>query len=370
MHTPWVHTSPAQQVHVGAGAIGSMGEVLKALGIRRALLVTTEGRAASDGGRRVQKAIGRALADTLDTVVPHVPTTVVQEAAASARRVGADGLVSLGGGSAVDTAKAVGFVLEREAGTPGAGFADRPALPHVAVPTTLAGAAYTGRFALLDPGSRRSSVAEGPTMVPSAVLVDAEMTADLDGPDLAGSIAMAIAHAVETMWSPQSTPEALALAEAGLRAIVAAGPAAVAEPGDIERRATLVDAAVLCGRSRQSVGDGLHHALAHLIAARAGVSAGAVHAALLPGTARFTFDVVDQVAERVAAALGEPGHDPTDVLVGLLGRMATPVGLAELGVDDETLDAVARQAGGHRGVQRHPRPAGEADVRALLDDAC
>lgn len=370
MHTPWVHTSSAQQLRVGAGVLDSLGELLRSLGVRRALLVTSEGRLASDAGTRVVRALGRGLADTYSTALPHVPATVVQEASALARSVGADGLVSVGGGSVVDTAKAVAFVLEHEAGTPGAVFTDRPALPHVAVPTTLAGAAYTGRFALLDPGSRRSSVAEGPTIVPSAVLVDAELGADLAGEALSGSIATALAHAVETLWSPGVNPEAVAVADAGLRALASTGPAAVAEPGDIERRSSLVDAAVLCGRSRHSVGDGLHHALAHLVASRSGVDTGAVHAALLPVTARFTFDVAAEVGEQVAGALGHPVDDPADALVSLLGRMSARVGLAELGVDDEALDAVARQAGAHRGVQRHIRPVGEADVRALLDDAC
>ena len=128
-----------------------MGGLLRTLGARRALLVTTEGRIASDDGARVRAALGNALASTFAEVTSHVPVPLVQKAVQQARRDGVDAVVSFGGGSCADLGKAVCFFTEQEAGTPGASYADRPALPHIAVPTTYSGAELTGFFGMTDP---------------------------------------------------------------------------------------------------------------------------------------------------------------------------------------------------------------------------
>jgi alcohol dehydrogenase class IV len=371
----WVSTSIAQQVVVGPGALRALPEVLKALGLRRVLLVTTSGRSRAEGTDGVRRQLGRSLAATFDQVERGVPATAVQAGVRHLRSETIDGIVSLGGGAAIDTAKALAFFFEHESGTPAAGFADRPMLPHVAIPTTLVGAAYTSWFSMIDPATRRSSTAGAPTMTPSAVLVEPELGADLPGELLAGSIAALLGHGIEALWSPGRTPESDALASAGLARLAAGAAAAVAEAGDIERRGALLDAAVLCGRARAQAGDGMHHVLAQLLSARSAAPYGAVHAALLPATVRFTLEAVPQVDATVSevladaaggAAAGHPGADAVDVLLGSLGPRQ---GLSDLGFTDDDLDAVARQSGSHRGVQVHPRPAGEADVRALLDDA-
>lgn len=365
----WVHTSMAQQVIVGPGALGTMADTLRSLGLKRILLVTTEGRSGSDGGDRVRSALGRSMAATFDRVEPLVPATAVQEGVKILRGEAIDGLVSFGGGSVIDTAKALAFFSEHESGAPAAGFADRPVLPHVAVPTTLVGAAFSPTFSMIDPQSRRSTTAGGPTMAPSAVITDPELGADLPAELLADSIAASLAHGIESVWAADRTPEAEAIALAGLRRLAVAAPAAVAEPGDIEKRAALVDGAVLCARARQNAGDGLHHALSQLVAARASVPYGAAHAALLVATTRFTAEVVADSAEQIADALGQADTDCADAVASLLATLGPRRGLSDLGVDDEDLDAVARQSGSQRGVQIHPRPVGESDVRALLEDA-
>ena len=95
-------------------------------------------------------ALGRALASTFDGVRTHLPTDVVQAALLQARRDGVDGIVSFGGGSAMDLGKAIVYFTEQEAGTPGTSYVDRPALPHVAVPTTYSGAEVTMAFGMTD----------------------------------------------------------------------------------------------------------------------------------------------------------------------------------------------------------------------------
>jgi maleylacetate reductase len=369
MISEWVHTSLSQQVTVGPAALRAAPEVLRALGARRVLLVTTRGRVDSDVGEAVRRGLGRVLAATFDQVEPNVPAPVVQAAVRTLRSESIDAVVSLGGGAAIDTAKALAFFHEHESGTPAAGFADRPLLPHLAIPTTLVGAAFTPTFSMVDPHTRRSTSTGAATLAPAAVLVDAELGADLPVEVLRGSVAAALAHGVEALWAPDRDPEVEAVAAAGLRRVAGSAAAAVAEPGDVERRAPLVDGAVLVGRARQQVADGLQHVLAQLLAVRTGAPYGAVHAALLPVTIRFTVEAAPEAGTAIATALGEPHGDPAELMASLLARLDAPTGLEALGVTDDDLDAAARQAGAQRGVQTHPRPVGEADVRALLDDA-
>lgn len=369
MLEPWTHTSPAQQVVAGPRAIDALSEHLRALGVRRAVVLTSRGRAESTTLERVQARAGRTLAQVLDLVEPHVPAPVVQRAVAEVQSLGADGLISVGGGSAVDTAKAVAFFLEHQAGTPGSGFADRPAVPHVAVPGTLAGAAYTTSFSMIDPGSRRSTSTAAPTLAPSSVLLDLEAFAELPASMLGQSVAVALAHGLEAAWSTTASPEARALGVAGIARLAAAAPSAVEDPSDLDARGEVVAGAALCGRARQNDGDGLQQALAQLVGTRSGATHAAAHAALLPHTTRLLADVVPTgEVEAVAGALG--GGDPADALARLLDRLGAATTLGELGLDDEDLDAVARQSGAQRGVQTSLRPVGEGDVRALLEGAC
>lgn len=368
MHEQWTHTSTAQQVVVGSAAVDALSDVVRALGMRRVLLVTTPGRAQAEIAERVLVRLGRSHAATSTVVEPMVPATSVQRGVADLRAAGADGIVALGGGAAIDTAKALGFFAEQEAGTPAAGFADRSVMPVVAVPTTLVGAAFTGIFSMIDPNTRRSTSAGGSTTVPLAVLADLDPLGDLSERDLAHSVAAALAQAVDVALDPQSDPETRALAIAGAGSLVAG--LEMSDDDDAPR--SLLDGAVLAGRSMQAGPDGLQRALVRLVATRSGAPFGAVHAALAPHTTRVLADVVsDSVLRPLVSALGGGGDDALADVLGARLAVAGPVeGLAALGVIDEDLDAVARQSTSQRGVQRAARPLGESDVRALLDDAC
>src|SRR6267143_344564 len=128
----WTHTGFAQRIHFGAGIVRDVASVVREVGGRRAKLVTTAGRA--------------------------------------------DAVVSFGGGSCADLGKAVCFFTEQEAGTPGASYVDRPALPHVSIPTTYSGAELTPFFGMTDETSKRKTGAGGPTIAPIAAIYDPELT--------------------------------------------------------------------------------------------------------------------------------------------------------------------------------------------------
>jgi alcohol dehydrogenase class IV len=300
-------------------------------------------------------------------VEAHVPATTVQEVVATARQEGVDALVSVGGGAAVDTAKATAFFLEHEAGTPGVGFADRPALAHLTVPTTHVGAAWSRWFSLIDPHGGRSQLAEGPTTAPAAVVLDDELLATLPATAAAASGVAALAHGLEAAWAPRCSPEVRAVAVAGVRSLAGVLGRLGAGDDDAELRDALRDGAALTGRALAATTPGLQHAVAGLLAARARTPYSVAHAAVLGPVTRFTSDLLGPVGDELASALD--ADDPGLGVERLLAGLDVPRRLDVLGVVDDDLDAVARQTGPHPWVRAHPRPVGEADVRALLAEA-
>jgi maleylacetate reductase len=361
----WTHTGYAQQVVFGSGRLGELGEVLRALGVRQALLVTTAGRAESPEGDSVRQAMGRALSSTFAEVESHVPAPTVQAAVRQARRDGVDGVVSFGGGSCADLGKAICFFNEQEAGTPGASFADRPAVPHVAIPTTYSGAELTPFFGMTDPNTRQKSGAGGPTIAPMAAIYDVDLTLSTPARVSAETGMNALAHCVELAWSPHRTPESEAIALAGVARIHDALPRVVDAPDDRDGRSAMLAGAVLGGRCLQNGSMGIHHGLAQLVGGRTGIPHGLANAVILAHAVRYNADAVPDEVRRIGAAVGRP-DDPADAVAELVERLGLPTTLEACGVDEADLDAVARLSQGNGSVQANPRPVSESEAREVL----
>jgi alcohol dehydrogenase class IV len=360
----WVHTSAAQQIRFGAGAAREIGRVVRDLGGRRVLLVTTAGRLETDDGRRIVQALGSALISTYAGVRSHVPTDVVEESLRQSRRDGVDTVVSFGGGSCADLGKAVCYFTEQEQGTPGSSHLDRPALLHVSIPTTYSGAALTGFFAMTDPRTRRAAGARGPTVAPVAAIYDPLLTVSTSARVSAETGMSALAHCTECVLSAHRTPEAEAIALAGVTRIVEALPDVVARPTDADARTAMLAGSVLGGRCLQNASMGAHHELAQLLAARTGIAHGLANAVLLPHALRNIQDTMPREAERIGGALGGTLGDPPGDGQGVAGaieafvrRLGLPTQLSDCGVDDEDIDVVTRLA------------EASPDARAILEAA-
>ncbi len=368
MADEWVHTGFAQQITFGAGSVRRITEVVRALGLRRVLLVTTEGRAASDEGQGLVRALGAALASTFAEVRSHVPADVVQAAVLQARRDAVDGIVSFGGGSCADAGKAVNFFVEQEAGTPGSVWADRPALPHVAVPTTYSGAELTPFFGMTDPHTRQKGGGGGPTCAPIAAIYDPELTLATPATVSAETGMNALAHCVEVVWSIATTPEAEAVALAGAGRIVDALPRVVDQPGDLDARTRMFEGAVLGGRCLQNGRMGIHHGLSQLVGGRTGIPHGLANAVILPHAIRYNAEAVPDAVDRIGVAIGAP-DDPAGAVEALVARLGLPTRLSACGVDEDDLDVVARLSQSNGNVQANPRPVSEDDARRVLEAA-
>jgi len=364
----WTHTGFAQRLHFGAGAVGQLPDITKSLGIGRALLVTTARGGQSDDGLRIAKLLGRTFASTFADARSHVPTTTVEAAVQQARRDAVDGVVSFGGGSCADLGKAISFFVEQEAGTPGASYADRPALRHIAIPTTYSGAELTPFFGMTDERTRTKGGGGGPTSAPIAVASDPLLTLSTPVRVSAETGMNALAHCVEAAYSPRRTPEAEAIALAGARRLASALPAVVDDPDDVEARTDALAGAALAGRCMQNSSMGVHHGLAQLVGGRTGIPHGLANAVILPHAMRFNADVAPDEMMLIGEALGDP-DDASSAVARLVERLGLPSRLRDCGVDEEDLDAVARMSQASHAVQSNLRPVGESDARAILADA-
>ena len=364
----WTHTGYAQRLHFGAGVVAQLPDIAKELGIRRALFVTTEGRAQSDDGARIVKLLGRSLASTFSEVRSHVPTTAVQAAMQQARRDAVDGVVSFGGGSCADLGKAVSYFTEQEAGTPGASYADRPALRHIAIPTTYSGAELTPFFGMTDERTPTKGGGGGPTSAPIAVVYDPLLTLGTPARVSAETGMNAIAHCVEVVYSPRRTPEAEAIGLAGIRRLARALPAVVDDPDDVDARTDALAGAALAGRSLENATMGVHHGLAQLVGGRTGIPHGLANAVILAHAMRFNADVAPDEMQLIGEALGDPDDAP-GAIARLVERLGLPTRLRDCDVDEDDLDAVARMSQSSFAVQANVRPVGETDARAILADA-
>ncbi len=368
MPSTWTHTALAQQVVFGAGAVDRLPELVRTVGARKVLLVTTHGRRASPEGERVVAKLGRSLASTFAEVASHVPAPLVQQAVLQARRDGVDLVVSFGGGSCADLGKAVCYFVEHEAGMPGANHLDRPLLPHLSIPTTYSGAELTPFFGMTDPATRQKQGSGGPTTAPVVAIYDPDLTRSTPPRVRAETGMNALAHCVEAAWSPDRTPEAEAIALAGAAAILHSLPSAVADADDPDARSAMLAGACLAGRALLNAGMGVHHGLSQLVGGRSGIPHGLANAVLLAHCIRFNAEAVPEEIASIGNALAAP-DDAAGAVDRLRAALGLPATLREAGVAEEDLAAVARLSQGNRNVARNPRPVTEADALAILEGA-
>lgn len=350
----WTHTSYLQRLEFGSGAVEQLASLADRAGAHRVVLLTTAGRLASPEAQRVREALGPRLVDVFAGVVSHVPAPVVDAAVAAVRAASADAVVSFGGGSCADAGKAVCHALE--AGQP---------LVHVAVPTTYSGAELTPFYGVTDPVTREKTGNGGAGLAPAAVMYDPELTVSMP-PRVSAETGMnALAHCVEVAWSRVRTPEAEAVALAGAARIFEALPQVVDAPSDLGARSRMLAGAALAGRCLQNATMGVHHGLAQLVGAQAGIPHGLANAVILPHAMRFNASEVPDAMVRLATALGVP-EDPADAVADLVARLGLPSRLSACGVTDADLVAVASAASRNHSVRANPRPVGEAEAFALL----
>lgn len=361
----------------GRGVFERLGEEAAAFG-GKALLVT--GRRAMRKSGALDKAVELMRSSGVQVVtfpeVEQEPSTeTVDRAVWLIREEGCRLVVGLGGGSAIDVAKAAACLAVHEGSTSeylaGQKRIEREGLPFIAIPTTAGtGAESTNNSVLIDKSKGIKRSIRSPLMLAKLSIVDPLLTVSMPPHVTASSGMDALTQAIESYVSLASNPVSDALAIRAIGYISRYLPRAYEEGGDLEAREKVMLGSFMTGLSFSNASLGAVHGLAHPIGARFGIPHGIACAILLPHVMRFNLEARREKYAEIAAAMGaEPkAEKAVEKVEELLMRLNIPKGLSHFGVKKEDLGKIVRDAGG-RSLSNNPRPASEEDLLNILLDA-
>jgi alcohol dehydrogenase class IV len=370
----------AGRIIVGTGRVADLPGVLAGLG-SRALVCTGANPARYDG-----LLAGLGLPAVVFAVTGEPTVELARAATAAAREHGADVVAAIGGGSVIDTGKAVAMLLGN-GGDPldyleviGSGRAiTRPALPCVAVPTTAGtGAEVTANAVLASSEHRVKASLRSALMIPRVALVDPGLTASCPPPVTAASGLDALTQCLEPFVSVRANPVTDGLAREGLRRAAAGLRAAFADGGDLQARADMATCSLLGGIALANAKLGAVHGLAGVVGGTADVPHGVACAALLvpvieanvralragpPG--QPALDRYHQAAQLLTGQAGASVEDGLAWIRETLALLQIP-GLGAFGIQPGDADGIAAKALRSSSMQGNPVALTPGDLRAIL----
>lgn len=358
-------------VRFGAGRRRELPDMLAEAGVRRPLVVTDPGVRATDAFRMIADVLGAV--PVCDSVHPNPVAEDVEAVAAAWAEHGCDGVVAVGGGSALDTAKIARW-LAVHPGEGLEGFSWRKRYetlpPFFAIPTTAGTGSEVGRSSVVTIGGGKR-VFFHPRLLADGVLLDPELTVGLPASLTAATGADAFTHCLESLTSPVFHPLCDGIACEGLRLAYEWLPAAVRDGSSIEARGMMLVAAAMGGVAFQK-DLGAVHSLSHPLSAAFGVHHGTANALCLLPVIRFNAQRKPGVYRRAAQAIGLAGGSDDAFLAAVrdwLAEIGLTGGLRNLGVPEEALPSLASAAWADSCHRTNPVPVSEGDLLALYREA-
>ena len=354
---------PRTRVIFGAGTLARLGEEARSLGFRRALLVADRGLVEAGHVGRAAKILAAANV----SVAPfhdfgsNPDAAAVERGRAFAAPLGLDSVVALGGGSSLDCAKGVGFLLAnggRMQDYVGYGRARRPLLPMIGVPTTAGTGSEAQSYALISDERTHAKMACGDASAAFRVaLLDAELTLSAPREVTAAAGFDAVAHAVETHVTTRRSPLSEMFSREAWRLLEGSYERVLSASEDLEARGRMLLGAHMAGAAIENSMLGAAHACANPLTARYGTEHGAALAMLLPWVVRWN---APAAGARYADLVGvsSPG-DAAEALARRVESLAEAGGLrrrlSESGVVRDDLPALAEDAAGQWTGRFNPR---------------
>jgi maleylacetate reductase len=332
----------------------------------------------------IRKALGNRHAATFDAMLPHTPRSCVIAAAEQAREAKADLMVTIGGGSVTDGAKAVQLCLANDVRSPEALDALRPVksadgvvgpppcrpptLPHVAVPTTLSAAEFSAIAGVTDERTKTKELFRHPGIIPRAVILDPAITVHTPKWLFVSTGIRALDHCVEGICSGEANPFGDAQALQGLKLLARGLPAVKADPQNIAARLDcLLGAWLSMGPLASGVPMGASHGIGYVLGTLFGVPHGHTSCIMLPAVMRWNKPANSAQQDLVSTAMNHPGADAGDVLDRFIGSLGMPRSLGAVGIGPESFDVIAAAAMHTPWVPRNPRRIDQpAQVREIL----
>jgi maleylacetate reductase len=347
---------------------------------RAFLMVSGTLRRETDEIGKIQHALGSRYAAIFDAMPQHTPREAVIAATAQARAADADLIVTVGGGSITDGAKALQLCLANHIRTVEGMDAIRavkgapppmnaPGVRQISVPTTIAGGEFSASAGVTNMATRFKEPVRHRLTMPHAVILDPAITLHTPEWLFLSTGIRAVDHCVEGICAREAHPYADAQALKGLAMLASGLPGVKTNPRDVDARMDCqIGTWLSTGALTSGVPMGASHGIGYVLGSAHGVPHGYTSCVMLPSVMRWNKSVNADRQALVAEAMGQPGKDAADVLDNFIRNLGMPRSLREVKVTPEHFEAIAKQAMATAWVPRNPRRIdGPAQVREILE---
>lgn len=368
--------------YFGPGSRSVLPEVVARLGKSKALVVTDAGLVKFGVAAKVTDILDAAgiAYEVFSDVKPNPTVTNVKNGIAAFKAAGADLLIAIGGGSAIDTAKAIGIVVNNPefsdiVSLEGVAPTKNKSVPMVALPTTAGTAAETTiNYVIIDEEKQKKMVCVDPNDIPAVAIIDAELMYSLPKGLTAATGMDALTHAIEGYITKGAWELSDMFEIEAIRMISRHLPNAVENPTDAEARNGMAVAQYVAGMAFSNVGLGLVHGMAHPMGSLFDVPHGVANALLLPTVMEFNMPACLGKYPEIARAMGvdtegmsaqEASQAAVDAVRALSVKVGIPQHLSELGITEKDIPALADQALADVCTPGNPREVTLDDIKAL-----
>jgi maleylacetate reductase len=333
----------------------------------------------TDEIEKIRTALGARCVATFDAMPPHTPREAVIAASEQARAANADLIVTVGGGSITDGAKAVQLCLANHVNTVEAVDTIRankgvvppliaPSVRQISVPTTIAGGEFSAIAGVTNEATKVKEMLRHELVMPRAVILDPAITVHTPQWLFLSTGIRAVDHCVEGLCSREAHPYADAQAQKGLAMLAQALPRVKADANDLDARMDCqIGTWLSMGPLSAGIPMGASHGIGYVLGAVYNVPHGYTSCVMLPSVMRWNKSANADRQAMVSAAMGHPGEDAADVLDWFIHELGMPRSLQDVRIGPEHFDRIAEQAMGTPWIPRNPRKIdGPAQVREIL----
>lgn len=353
----------------GADSVEEIGSIMDELGCKRTLVVTDTWLSKNTNFiEKIKKSLGKKSVGVFDKVIQDSSIDIVNQGAEFGRQINADSIVSIGGGSTIDTAKGISILL-KEGGKIkdyfGYNMLTKPQTPHVAIPTTAGSGSEVTKYAVIKDRKEKIKIIYGDRyLYPDIAILDSALIVSLP-PDLTASIGIdALTHAIEALCSSEAEPISDAFASYAINLTINWLPKCVENGDDIVARGQQLIASTLAGVAFSNAQLGVTHALAHSVGAKFGIPHGVANSILLPHCMRFNLEACEQVFIEIADELGlqkKSGEALIDFIYNFIKKLGLYQQLRDVNAEMEHLEECADIAMADGSIINNPRPITDSD---------
>jgi aldehyde dehydrogenase (NAD+) len=369
----FIYKNPTRLVF-GINSLRDLGPEVDMLKCSKAFVVSDQGVREAGLTEKVEQALGKRWVGTYDECPQDSGLHIVNQAAEKAKETGADIVVSVGGGSVIDTAKGVAIIL-KEGGKLqdyyGLQLLTRPQTPHIAIPTTAGtGSEVTWALVIKDCEKNQKILFGDDNVIPNTAILDPVLTQGLPPMITAFTGMDAMTHAIEAIHALQAQPVADTMAFGAIRLIMQYLPLCVENGDDLFARGQQLIAAAMAGAAFGNAQIGLVHATAHSVGALYKVPHGLGNSIMLPHCMEFNMDECADRYALVADAMGvkEKGMSDEEAskaaikgIFELTKKIGLPQRLSEAGVEESGLAAAAELSLSDGSIVYNPKMVFESE---------